>query len=344
MRALRLLIVGALLAVAVLPATASAQPSRIRVLIDELREVWRLTAPVREAKDEAESQLETLEQMTNTLNAVVGGRRPDARYESWQELADAYAEARRNLEREPLPTTFDASAYTVSFDEFRNCATREAARQDLQAYQGALQAALGRGREQRDLLTGARAKLDSALVALDALIRIAGQHSANPVLGQYFLWNWHDMELGVRPQLQGLRAAVNARVARLGQEIPKLETYSSNLRSNLQGLASLACTPEGRWTGTLSFDGEVARVTVSFARSSGDFFTGSISVRVDDETFTGTISRCAASAGQPLNCRVTIEGEGARMRLTPSPDYTQFTGTLTPDGESQSASLSLRRQ
>ncbi len=209
----------------------------------------KLPGQILSALKELQDGLDNFNSLKQVTEAIDRGEKPTAdRQTDWQPLVRHYDEAASLVSKAPLVTDFDPTPFQVSIGDLKTAEARAAAITKLDGYAAELQAAVQRGTTSLAQLEQAINDAETSRSILDKLIRLSVKLAAVPEFGQIFLWNWFDLDTAVRPALSNLISELKRHKNKLGQEVSRLTTASTNLQANLQEIhKAQQASFDGKW-------------------------------------------------------------------------------------------------
>jgi hypothetical protein len=296
----------------------------------------KLSVKVYDAIKKGKDGLGDIKKVEEVVKDIEAGRTPSVTSNQWTDLAKKYREAAKQVREAPLPTEFDKSKYAFSFDDFKNCDTRESGLAKARGYLKELQDARQRGGQALTDLDNSLSEADAARAALKYLIDVHEKLVSVPIYGSIFQWDWFELNTDVSASLGDLTSALKAQKKKLDEEVGKLSLYIPNLQGNLSQLEGLSCSLAAHWKGTASGSGMNLPMEILVTQSNGQW-GGQINLNDMGDNFRNTQVQgrsISFTVGQP-DTPFTFKG-------TMSQDGTTLSGTFS--SPVASGNFSLTRQ
>ena len=304
-------------------AVAQVDPNLLNLGIEALKSI-------KEAKD----AYGNIEDVRKVVKDIEDGKTPSVTENKWSDLANKYKVAAEHLRNASLSTEFDKSKYSFSFDELKNCDTRQASLTKAKGYLKELKDALERGKTSQADLDLAQKDVDSAKQALKYLIDVHEKLMNVPIYGEIFQWDWFELNTSVSKSLGELQSALSSRRQRLQNSINLINQYIPNLESNLSLLEKLSCSLAAHWKGSANSDGKTLPMAILVTQNN-EKWEGQINIDDEGDNFRNTEVQgrnISFVVGQP-NRPFTFKG-------TMSQDGTTLSGTFSSSEANGSFSLS----
>lgn len=203
--------------------------------------------------------------LAKELNEMVedaqNGKKPKPHNDKFKDIVKAIDDIADHIRKANFSIKVDAKAFSVSFEEFKRCETREAANKKLDEFLNVLKGADSEGEaldtQIKDALAANRASIDIIQVLQKQTQAITG----NPFLTE-LNWLWWDLDK-VSRAFSGVGNALSERQKQLTKERQTVATMKSNFSGNLDDLKKVDCSIAGTWSGTANFKPEAFELVVA---------------------------------------------------------------------------------
>lgn len=113
----------------------------------DLQDLFKLSSEILSASIDLNNSLNDLHQMKIAISDIESGKTPNISNNEWSDLAYKYRKAAQEIEKVPLPTTFNEKQFAVTLEELQNCKSKNENLSKMNAYLIELKAAQERGRQ-----------------------------------------------------------------------------------------------------------------------------------------------------------------------------------------------------
>lgn len=245
LRVLAVLFVGAI--------SCSAFPARAQV--------FDVPQNLQDAYKRGKEIYDLAKELNEMVEDAQNGKKPKPHNDKFKDIVKAIDDIADRISKANFTIKVDAKAFSVSFEEFKRCETREAANKKLDEFLSALKGADSEGEaldaQIKDALAANRASIDIIQVLQKQTQAITG----NPFLTE-LNWLWWDLDK-VSRAFSGVGNALSERQKQLSKERQTVATMTSNFSGNLADLKKVDCSIAGTWSGTANFKPEAFELVVA---------------------------------------------------------------------------------
>jgi hypothetical protein len=193
----------------------------------------------------------TMRVVDSIVKVIDQGKNPTVTFQTdWITLTNKFKDASNKLQNAKLVTDFDAKPYSLSLEDLSNCYLRDQNFKKLYGYNQEFSDAIKRGQDESLFIKKYKDNLDKTSQILDFLSQASVRLSNLPIYSSIFPLVWHDIEMVVKPALEGLKSAIEGHEKKLNSEMEKIKDKNLNLTANTDNLNKLLCQIEGAYQDT----------------------------------------------------------------------------------------------